>query len=289
MLHRIRVRSASPRAHLVSAKVRFDRWIRFQVATTAPRIFSLLEAYVSNSPTHLGMRRRIREAILRGSHTSLIFIHIPKTAGTSIRASLRKELTVGYLEVYGLGDLVRWFRSNDTLPSAVALIHLPVRFLRDLGFPIDSNSESLPYIFTTVRDPVARFASALVDAHRKGLLPKKFSARDAIEILARSPLKPNDHVRRLVTTFFAPQCKFVDGVDPGLLKVFRVEDLDDSSRIWPGQTLPLPRENLRSRREVDSDALSSEQLPENERSQILGLYALDRPLVGDGPWVRPSP
>jgi hypothetical protein len=278
----LRLKAASPRAHLLSLNERLLRRIRFEIATKAPQIFLLFESYVSRSLTHRSLRRRVREAKQRGSRTSVIFIHIPKTAGSSVRTSLRREMTGTHLEVYGLEDLVRWFRSNDTLPFAITLVHLPFKFLRHLGFPTDREPEFSPYIFTTVRDPIARFQSALVDARKKRLLPQKFSAREAIEILNRCPLQPNEHVRRLVTTFFAPQSKYVEGVDSSLLAVFRVEELDHSSRIWPGQTLPLPRRNVGSQSKDHGEPLSPDQLSQSERAQLLFLYANDRRLVGFG-------
>ncbi|MEM0922919.1 MAG: sulfotransferase family 2 domain-containing protein [Pseudomonadota bacterium] len=205
-------------------------------------------------PARLAMMSRRRRGHWR--RTGVIFIHVPKAAGTSVSTAL-----------YG--------RALGHFPAAVVARHCP-----DLWRDLPS--------FAVIRDPVERAHSAWrfarqggteaagAGASARGAVSGAGGFADFVERLAGMDLTRADPV-------FRPQVGFVCGPDQALLPdaVFRLEALA-KAEVWLGQRLGreigFPRLNR-------SDGMV-EQIDPALAQQIGDIYAADSALFHSGQVIR---
>ena len=157
--------------------------------------------------------------IISNSHR-LVFVHIPKCAGTTIRTGLKP--------INGLGDS---FDGYFDYPQGgrVLLNHLPLAELRE-HFPAQYAKVETYDSYAILRDARTRFASALFQHLRayQGLDPALASSslfgRKAREACLR--LEQPSERRALDLMFFLPQSAFVAIEGRQVVRhLYRIEDL----------------------------------------------------------------
>jgi hypothetical protein len=131
--------------------------------------------YLKEFATYRTIKRTVRSRNIRWSSLELLFIHIPKTGGTSVQKILGAH---GGIRVTSLRDIL-WLVEN--LPSSevqiVTLSHLEPAVLFDLGL-IEPQDVGKFDVFTVVRHPYDRIRSAYLHHQR----PKEPQARWAQKV-----------------------------------------------------------------------------------------------------------
>lgn len=202
----------------------------------------------------------------------LVFLHIPKTAGTSVEQALdlygpwhQENLETGFGLIQNRDLLARNLSSNF-------LQHLTLRELETL-FPEVLNNAT---IFTVVRDPWQRFLSSFRNPDPD--LANFYRYRTSRELDQLSLAEYIDVARWLPHPHLRPQLDFVRGErghgPDARVQVFRQDDLA-SLETWLsaycGTGIRLPRSNP-SRRPLPD--LSEESVRSLEQ-QVRWLYAVD--------------
>lgn len=156
----------------------------------------------------------------------VVFVHIPKCAGSSIRWALRKKMGDGLLEVRHVGDIAEWILANPkgAVPQALVLVHLPIQTLVDTGL-INSDLSFREFVFTTIRDPEARFVSGYRDCYRKNQFNGSPSFETVLRRISTTPLRPETLFRRIPTVFLGPMTWYLKGLSLSDVQVYRSENL----------------------------------------------------------------
>ena len=181
----------------------------------------------------------------------LLFVHIPKTGGTSI------ESQMGALNKKGCGY---------GITKGKAMQHYTVNECRE-HFPITDDYWS----FSIVRDPYTRFVS---DYHwNKGHC--KCKSVDEFLCLAERVVKGDLYSENVYYDHFMPQHKFLCDVSGNVLvdRVFRFEIFKD---ISSEPRLKIINTNTK-RNKGSSNKI---QLNEEQKSRVRQLYAKDFELFG---------
>jgi hypothetical protein len=167
----------------------------------------------------------------------LLFVHIPKTAGTSITKFLDLRELIGPMTIFvnlpsgGLGQVPMWKQ------------HLATPQIRK--FYLDEKPQGMRraetikkfdeyYKFTFVRNPWDRIVSNFLYFKDEGLIPSDFSLRDFFAYLVsemaklvarRAPkeFNPKNRLEALLAIHCQPQHYYLSKVDP--VHVFRFENL----------------------------------------------------------------
>lgn len=133
-----------------------------------------------------------------------LYIHIPKTGGTSVESLLCKSgFEMHYAEYLGENKLnnVRWCSPQ----------HLHAKRLQE-----EFNIDTFDSVFTTVRNPYARFKSEYCMQHFQATIPSKQAIEDwAVKAFAEYKINPyhlDNHLR--------PQSEFIIPDS----SVFKLED-----------------------------------------------------------------
>ena len=211
----------------------------------------------------------------------VVFVHIPKCAGSSIRWALRKKMGDGLLEVKHVGDIAEWILANPkgAVPQALVLVHLPIQILVDTGL-LNLDLSFREFVFTTIRDPEARFVSGYRDCYRKNLFNGSPSFETVLRRISTTPLRPETLFRRIPTVFLGPMTWYLKGLALSEVQVYRSENLP--SRItFRGIDIPLEgvRMNPGSKSDGSVPPFYDRPLQPSERAIVRQVYSDDFALV----------
>ncbi len=190
----------------------------------------------------------------------VLFVHIPKTGGTSIEAAFRRA---GFDESYRSTSLTSYGCHPQHLTATNLVEEFP-------GLQFDS-------VFTVVRDPVARFGSERV--WRAGLKAKAGKPVPDFDSFANDWLDRYDLDPSVGGNHFRPQTEFL----LPQMDVYRFEDGLDWIMSRVAARLEIPRlgrkvpHRMGPRVEADRslDALSSAT-----RARLAALYLVDSAALG---------
>jgi hypothetical protein len=190
----------------------------------------------------------------------VLFVHIPKTGGTSIEAAFRRA---GFAESY----LSKSFTPHGCRPQHLTAADLVEEFP---GLPFD-------YVFAVVRDPAARFGSERV--WRAGHFAKAGRTIPDFDSFANTWLDRYDARPSAGDNHFRPQVEFL----LPQMDVFRFEDGVDWIMSRVAARLKVPRLGRpaphRMAPRVDADR-SLDSLTAGTRSRLTRLYLVDSAVLG---------
>jgi hypothetical protein len=198
--------------------------------------------------------------VYEGRGRRVLFVHIPKTGGTSIEVAFRRA------------DFTQSYRSQSFTARGCRPQHLTATDLVEEfpGLPFD-------YVFAVVRDPVARFGSERVwragHAKKQGEPIMDFESFTStwLDRYEADPTSGDNHFRPQVQ-FLLPQ-----------MDVFRFEDGMDWIMSRVAARLKVPRlgraapHRMRPRVEVDR---SLDSLTAATRARLARLYLVDSVALG---------
>jgi hypothetical protein len=214
----------SPRALVGAAIVSLRESLRDFIAIKTPWVFVLLRRAVEPIVFWIVALR------FRGtnwdSDPPLIFIHIPKCGGSTVRKALEREFPDGVLTVKTPRDLFAWRERHGSnfVPRAIVLVHLPPVFLTRCGLFSDLRILETQ-VFATVRNPISRFVSGYRDSFRKRFLRTKIPIINLIRLAGTYPLGPNFLFRHLGPVFLGPMTPYFEGQELGRIKIIPLERL----------------------------------------------------------------
>jgi hypothetical protein len=198
--------------------------------------------------------------VYEGRGRRVLFVHVPKTGGTSIEAAFRRA---GFDESYRSKS----FTSHGCRPQHLRATDLLEEFP---GLPFD-------YVFAVVRDPVARFGSERV--WRAGHVAKSGRPVPDFESFATTWLDRYDADPSAGDNHFRPQVQFL----LPQMDVFRFEDGIDSIMSRVARRLRAPRLGRpvphRMGPRVDADR-SLDALTSGTRARLARLYLVDSAVLG---------
>jgi Sulfotransferase family len=198
--------------------------------------------------------------VYEGRGRRVLFVHIPKTGGTSIEAAFRRA---GFEESY---------RSKSFTARGCRPQHLTATDLVDEfpGLPFD-------YVFAVVRDPVARLGSERV--WRAGHVAKSGAPVPDFESFATTWLDRYDADPTAGDNHFRPQLEFL----LPQMDVFRFEDGIEWIMSRVGARVGAPRLHGRVPHRmgprVDADR-SLDSLTAGTRARLARLYLADCAVLG---------
>jgi hypothetical protein len=190
----------------------------------------------------------------------VLFVHVPKTGGTSIEAAFRRA---GFEESYRSKS----FTSRGCRPQHLTAADLVEEFP---GLPFD-------YVFAVVRDPAARLGSERV--WRAGHHAKQGKPIPDYESFATTWLDRYDADPTAGDNHFRPQVEFL----LPQMEVFRFEDGIERIMAQVGAEVGAPRLHRRVQHRmaprVEADR-SLESLTAGTRARLARLYLADSAALG---------
>jgi hypothetical protein len=198
--------------------------------------------------------------VYEGRGRRVLFVHVPKTGGTSIEAAFRRA---GFAESHRS----KQFTSHGCRPQHLTAANLLEEFP---GLPFD-------YVFAVVRDPVARFGSERVwragHVTKSGLPVPDFEtfATTWLDRYDANPSAGDNHLRPQVE-FLLPQMevfRFEDGIDWIMTRVAARVRVPRLGRQVPHRMGPR----------VEADR-SLDSLTAGTRARLARLYLVDSAVLG---------
>lgn len=256
---------------------------------------------LDNSPQTLSAPTRNPAAIHQPPPHPLVFLHIPKTAGTSLRILLRRQLTANGLVTLDPPLPPGHKRAiAEQLPQMQAL-------LGHLYFGIDEQLGFHARYATFLRDPVARVVSfwkhQQTHPHSKFHAQAKAGTSLRAFVASAATIQTNNHMTRILVGTSAPgllddskSCvnderyleMALNNVRRRFCFIGFMEHFDDSVRAlfaamgWPAAKKPPGRHNtLRS----DASTLDDETLQTIQQHNALDLALYER-LAKTSPWLK---
>ena len=158
------------------------RSIRFGIEREFPAVANVL--YVREWLIFLRLWAYVRLFRVRWSQLELMFIHVPKTGGTSVSQVLRDEGAYETSHIRSLWELARWGPAGG--PRILKLGHLESDVLVRSGLCDRDQLENVTS-FAVVRDPFARAWSAYryVNSRPGRRLPRGARFEDFVDYLLR--------------------------------------------------------------------------------------------------------
>jgi hypothetical protein len=195
-----------------------------RIEAFAPRLMKL----VREGPIfwkYIRLRWLIQRKRIRWRNVELLFVHIPKTGGTSVHRALKEH---GLIRLTSLDQIKR---AVTTVPSdtikLLTLDHLDPMILVSLGLVPRRQFASLT-AFCVMRNPYSRAWSAY--RHYKpaivsALLGKGYSFDNFIDLLCRKSYRPR-LVAQLGLSHGSPQYFWIDRLPKQTnLQIFRLEEI----------------------------------------------------------------
>jgi hypothetical protein len=195
----------------------------------APRAIFFLKDWPQRAPLQK-VRTLAPEKRNWGDEVEVIFLHIPKTGGSSLGQALKIRYGDGYIVINSVVEVLEHLESGRSAPRAIRLNHLPPLALVQSGI-LDASLLEDSKLVSIIRDPRARFLSAFYYASERGWLPPKTSQLDVLAALNKprwQPLGPRLS-KSTGLAFFRPQTSFFAGVNPSKITLYRFDDFFKSS------------------------------------------------------------
>lgn len=151
----------------------------------------------------------------------ILFIWMPKTAGTSLYLALRESYNMReYLTI----DYAKEFFNNQ---GPVTFSHISIKALKDLGI-IKDNFYSNSYKFCVCRNPFDRFVSLFHYMKKRNLIADHLTAQDFMkEIMKGIPPIGAYNVKGLSQC--NPQIDWIRGIE--INQILRFENLDNDIKL----------------------------------------------------------
>lgn len=238
--------------------------VRNEIALRDPHLLADGRKFVSNLR---GWDRQVEECnnYLQMDWSPTVFLHIPKCGGTSVGSLLATEFGEDYLHLKRLSDLVNFTRTTGRLPKAISLVHLSLDFFTTIfGDGVRSSNFN---VFTTTRDPYARFVSQFHHLKRSRFIPRRISPEQFLRALQARPIQPDIRSRLISLQLAAPQTSYFG--DFTNIRKIPIEDLSGLAQVLPfakGKALP----ELNRRPELHPHELSN-----TEARRVEEIYAED--------------
>ncbi len=213
--------------HIVS---RSRESARNEIALQLPNLLVKSQRYAHDLR---GWAREAEECadFLQDDWRPTVFLHIPKCGGTSAANALASHFGERYLHLKRLPDLVEFTRRTGRLPEAITLVHLTLDFFTAV-FGARLSPDNLK-VFTTTRDPYARFGSLFHYMKRHRFIPKRISPEHLLKALQARPVQPDSFSRNVSLQFAAPQSSYFGEWRKELIDEIPLEDLATGARKLP--------------------------------------------------------
>jgi hypothetical protein len=210
--------------------LRFRIWLRNRYPLAFYSLWGSADGRYRNFSVSLQTERGIS-----WNSVESIFVHIPKTAGTSVRMELAETYGQSLLEVSSFRDVFLWIKSRKESPRAVVLNHVSAQALVDSKTVATENLGNAG-VFTVFRSPVERFHSAFEYARRVGYIEQSLTRIELLRVLSRKPWPQSALQKTLGIVFFRPQVDFLAGLEPSTVAVHRFDHLE-TLRLPDGRLL----------------------------------------------------
>lgn len=173
------------------------------------------------------------------SQVETIFLHIPKTGGTTVKSLLEESYGASLLKISCARDIAISMLSNSQ-PRALVLNHVVPEIL--------TATRVLPLsffegdFFTIVRDPATRFESGFTYGRSRDFWPKSWGREEVLCRLERTGFKAG-FTKAKGVFFLRPQADFL--AFPGVenLRVLRLEEIQSEHLLFLNQERTLPTLN----------------------------------------------
>lgn len=173
------------------------------------------------------------------SQVETIFLHLPKTGGTSVKALLEESYGASLLKISSARDIAMSLLSNSQ-PKAIVLNHVLPEILtttRVLSFSTFEGD-----FFTIVRDPTKRFESGFTYGSARAFWPKNWGRQEVLRRLAR--IGPKAGLTKAKGVFFLrPQVHFLAFRGVEYLRTLRLEEIRPEQLLFLNQVRTLPALN----------------------------------------------
>jgi hypothetical protein len=149
--------------------------------------------------------------IFKNDRVKILFIHIPKTGGTSIEDSFCKEIGIEH---------PLWHKADHELIVGGSITHLTAKEINEKYIPVGD----FDFVFTIVRNPYERFISLanwLTDGWDKGMW--QYDRPDFLKFFSLKELISNIKELKYPKFLWIPQIDYIKGFEDKI-KVYRLED-----------------------------------------------------------------
>ena len=171
-----------------------------------------------------------------------IFIHIPKNAGSSIRAQMERDFGSSMVTINSARSIAKSLRLPCSEVRALVLKHMNPVILVDLG--LLSQGEVNRASFSVIRNPDDRFHSAWNYGVRRRYFPRGKSKVDVLDMVKRVPPEKFSSAEAEGYLFLRPQTDFLVGVDFESGRLVRMDRLLKDSKLYPRQSESIGHENV---------------------------------------------
>lgn len=210
-------------------------------------------------------------------HVESIFIHIPKTAGSSVRAQMERDFGRTLVTIRSASSLARSLRLPCTDVRGIVMVHVNPMLLVSLGLLSQSDVDRAS--FSIIRNPDERFHSAWNYGLRRRYFPRGKSQSDVLNMVKRLPTEKLSSAEAEGYLFLRPQTDFLVGVGFQSDRLLRIDQLLKGAKLYSRQSAPVGHENVGFASQRQEDPSQSLQ------SLILETYWKDVELWGN---QRPS-
>lgn len=172
---------------------------------------------IYQAPILYSTKRKISKIDLE-NWNPLIFLHIPKCAGTTIESMLKNRYGDKHLSVKDLHQFKSYQFTSDNLPDSITLKHIPLDSLNEIfGRGFDINSKQ---VFTIIRDPYHRFVSIYNYLTQKGQIPRNMNPDEVLKHLIKNFMSPSLLTKGIPLAFAAPQSYFFGDVPLDCVNIY---------------------------------------------------------------------
>jgi len=171
-----------------------------------------------------------------------IFIHIPKTAGSSIRTQMEKAFGRALVTINSPRSIAKSLRLPCAEVRGIVLEHVNPMLLVSLG--LLSEGDVNRSAFSIIRNPQERFHSAWAYGVHRKYFPHGKSPADVLNLVQSVTPGAFTSAEAEGYLFLRPQTDFLVGVDFQSGRLWRMEQLRKSSKLFPRQLGPMELENV---------------------------------------------
>jgi hypothetical protein len=171
-----------------------------------------------------------------------IFIHIPKTAGSSVRTQMERDFGRTMVTIRSASSLARSLRLPCADVRGIVMVHVNPMLLVSLG--LLSQGDVNRASFSIIRNPDERFHSAWNYGVHRRYFPRGKSQSDVLNMVKRLPTEKLPSAEAQGYQFLRPQTDFLVGVEFESGRLLPIEQLLKGSKLYPRQSGPIGHENV---------------------------------------------
>lgn len=150
-----------------------------------PRFFSTA-GQLPQAVSLLALRLFVKVLGLKWEETELVFVHVPKSGGSTINHALRP---FGSFEVRGIFSLFRGVVKYPKGPRIVSIVHLNPDILILAGVVTPNQMDAIES-FATVRNTVERLNSAYKHHLKRGIIPSRTTREEYLALICAKSWSP---------------------------------------------------------------------------------------------------